>query len=60
LNITLKFIPMTDYLRARIEALETEVHRLEKKCEFNTAQLEIAKQHFGFNYFTNSTLEAKQ
>lgn len=51
---------MTDYLRARIEALENEVHRLEKKCEFNTAQLEIAKQHFGFNYFTNSTLETKQ
>ncbi len=58
---------MTDYLRARIEALENEVHRLEnvvqkleKKCEFNTAQLEIAKQHFGFNYFTNSTKTSEQ
>jgi len=46
---------MTDYLRARIEALENEVHRLEKKIEFNIAQLEIAKEQFGFNYFTNNT-----
>lgn len=58
---------MTDYLRARIEALENEVHRLEnvvhkleKNIEFNGAQLEIAKQHFGFNYFTNSTQKSEQ
>lgn len=58
---------MNDYLRARIEALENEVHRLEnvvqkleKQIYFNQAMLENAKENFGFNYFTNSTQKSKQ
>ncbi len=35
---------MSDYLRARIDALEKEVGQLRSKVEFLNAQLEVAKE----------------
>ena len=35
---------MSDYLRARIDALEKEVNQLRNKVEFLNAQLEVAKE----------------
>ena len=35
---------MSDYLRARIDALEKEVSQLTGKIEFLSAQLEVAKE----------------
>ena len=35
---------MSDYLRARIDALEREVNQLRNKVEFLSAQLEVAKE----------------
>lgn len=35
---------MSDYLRARVDALQHEVKRLEQRVEFLEAQLEVAKE----------------
>lgn len=35
---------MSDYLRARVDALENEVERLNKKVEFLEAQIEVARE----------------
>tara|TARA_R110002153_G_scaffold4216_1_gene20250 strand:+ start:451 stop:591 length:141 start_codon:yes stop_codon:yes gene_type:complete len=35
---------MSDYLRARIDALSNEVNRLTGKVEFLEAQLEVSKE----------------
>ena len=49
---------MSDYLRARIDALELEVQKLKKQVDFYTAQLEVAKEHYSFNYFTENNLKS--
>ncbi len=41
---------MSDYLRARIDALQNEVKRLNNKVEFLEAQLEVAKEVTFNNY----------
>ena len=35
---------MSDYLRARVDALQNEVKRLNSKVEFLEAQLDVAKE----------------
>ena len=35
---------MSDYLRARVDALQNEVKRLNSKVEFLEAQLDVAKK----------------
>lgn len=35
---------MSDYLRARVDALQNEVKRLNNKVEFLTAQLDVTKE----------------
>lgn len=35
---------MSDYLRARVDALQNEVKRLNEKVEFLEAQLDVAKE----------------
>jgi len=49
---------MSDYLRARIDALEIEVQKLRKQVDFYTAQLEVAKENFSFNYYTENNLKS--
>jgi hypothetical protein len=41
---------MSDYLRARIDALQNEVKRLNNKVEFLEAQLEVSKEVTFNNY----------
>lgn len=44
---------MSDYLRARVDALQNEVDRLNKKVEFLEAQLDVARQAMFNNKYQN-------
>lgn len=54
---------MSDYLRARIEALEREVTNLQKKIDLLEAKLEVKNNqqfedlHGSFNYQQSNTLQ---
>ena len=43
-SCTEKIKVMSDYLRARVDALQHEVKRLEQRVEFLEAQIEVAKE----------------
>lgn len=44
---------MNDYLRVRIDALQKEVTRLEKKVQFLEAQLQVSKEAMFNQKFQN-------